>query len=198
MMNWILLIMGTIVAVVAALILGGLMAPRRHRVVRGIRLPVAPDAAWPLVRQVDGPPLWCASLPNMRVQDEKEFVQLRLDVLDDDDIVVGEWQLALLPLDAAGRIPQDGATDAEATLLVLAEQTDIGNPVVRLVRSVGQHSDRADRFLEAVAQQLGSNARASDVTQSIQQIVSASRPPVGESSSVSSDDSSGESPSGES
>lgn len=67
MMNWILLLMGLVVAVVVALMLGGLMAPKQRRVVRGIRLPIRPDEAWPVVRQVDGPPRWCASLPNMRV-----------------------------------------------------------------------------------------------------------------------------------
>lgn len=183
MMNWILLIMGTIVAVVAALILGGMLAPRRHRVVRGIRLPVPPDDAWPVVRQVDGPPLWCASLPNMRVLAEQEAVQLRLEVLDDDDVVVGQWQIALLPLDDTSRIPSDAETPVVATMMVLAEQTDAGNPVVRLVRSVGTHSERADSFLEAVAQQLGSHERATDVTDSIQQIVSASRPPAGDTDS---------------
>ncbi|MBL0938477.1 MAG: hypothetical protein IBJ03_06270 [Gemmatimonadaceae bacterium] len=178
MMNWILLIMGTIVAVVAALIFGGMLAPKRHRVERGIRLSVPPDEAWPTVRQVDGPPLWCASLPNMRVVEEEEAVRLRLEVLNDDEAVVGLWQVALLPLNEQGNIAADVSTPAVTTLLVITEQTDGGNPVLRLVRSVGTHSMRVDGFLEAVAQQLGLNARAMDVSDTLKYLVSASRAPM--------------------
>jgi hypothetical protein len=175
MMNWILLVMGLVVAVVVALMLGGMMAPKQRRVVRGIRLPIAPDEAWPVVRQVDGPPRWCASLPNMRVVQEQEAVQLVLDVLDDDNVVTGQWQLAVLPLDESGLIPQGEHRAAVASLLVLAEQTATGNPVVRMVRSVDRSAGRVDTFLEGVALQFGVSERATDVSETIGRLVSASR-----------------------
>lgn len=175
MMNWILLVMGLVVAVVVALMLGGMMAPKQRRVVRGIRLPIAPDEAWPVVRQVEGPPRWCASLPNMRVVQEQEAVQLVLDVLDDDNVVIGQWQLAVLPLDESGLIPQGEHRAAVASLLVLAEQTATGNPVLRMVRSVDRSAGRVDTFLEAVALQFGVSERATDVSETIGRLVSASR-----------------------
>jgi len=175
MMNWILLVMGLVVAVVVALMFGGMMAPKQRRVVRGIRLPIAPDEAWPVVRQVDGPPRWCASLPNMRVVQEQDAVQLVLDVLDDDNLVTGQWQLAVLPLDETGLIPQGEEREAVASLLVLAEQTATGNPVMRMVRSVDRGAGRVDTFLEAVAQQFGVNERATDVSETIGRLVSVAR-----------------------
>ena len=175
MMNWILLVMGLVVAVVVALMLGGMMAPKQRRVVRGIRLPVTPDEAWPVVRLVDGPPRWCASLPNMRVVQEQDAVQLVLDVLDDDNVVTGQWQLAVLPLAETGLIPQGEEQAAVASLLVLAEQSSMGNPVMRMVRSVDRGAGRVDTFLEAVAQQFGVDERATDVSETIGRLVNASR-----------------------
>jgi hypothetical protein len=62
-----------------------------------------------------------------------------------------------------------------ASLLVLAEQSSLGNPVMRMVRSVDRGAGRVDTFLEAVAQQFGVDERATDVSETIGRLVSASR-----------------------
>jgi uncharacterized protein YndB with AHSA1/START domain len=49
-MYWILFVMGTMVAVVLALVVGGLATPREHTVTRSIVVPAPPDAVWAVIR----------------------------------------------------------------------------------------------------------------------------------------------------
>ncbi|MFN9205350.1 MAG: hypothetical protein ACK6DP_20100 [Gemmatimonas sp.] len=142
MMNWILLVMAAVVAVVGALVLGGLVSPRARLASREVRLRASLDAVWPLLCMVEQTPAWCPDLPNMTLLEEAPPQLRRLRLLDDAGDAIGEWTLV--------SSVRDGGTQ-----LSVAEVVVLRNPVQRFVRSFGSGTARVDGFLRALATQVG-------------------------------------------
>jgi hypothetical protein len=142
MMNWILLVMAAIVAVVGALVLGGLVSPRTRLVSREVRLRAPLDTVWRLLCTVEETPAWCPELPNMTVVQEEPRQLRRLQLLDDAGEPVGEWTLV--------SSARDGGTQ-----LSVAEVVVLRNPIQRFLRSFGSGTARVDGFLRALATQVG-------------------------------------------
>lgn len=142
MMNWILLVMAAIVAVLGALILGGLVSPRTRMAAREVRLRASLDRVWALVEQVEQTPAWCPDLPPMTVLETVAPQLMRLRVLNDDGAALGEWTLVTSA--------RDGGTQ-----LSVAEVIALPNPIQRFVRSFGNDTRRVDGFLRALAAQVG-------------------------------------------
>ena len=142
MMNWILLVMATIAAIVVAMIVGGLLAPRGRLATRTLTVDAAPEAVYRLLREADGPPRWCPALPTMRVDEEHQPSALRFTLLDDEGTRLGTWDVTV-------------RAERGRTVATIAEQVSVSNPVVRFLRSFGGNGTRPQRFLEAVARELG-------------------------------------------
>lgn len=142
MMNWILLVMAAIVAVVLALILGGLASSRTHRASRDVTLRAPIDAVWRLARLVDETPAWCPQLPAMTVTEERAPHGLSTQLLDDTGEPMGTWSLSLREHDGGTR-------------LSIEELLDVRNPVQRFFRSFGEDTRQIDGFVRALRGQLG-------------------------------------------
>jgi hypothetical protein len=142
MMNWILLVMAAVVAVIGALVLGGLVSPRTRLVSREVRLRAPLETVWPLLCTVEQTPPWCPALPNMTLLEETPPQLRRLRLLDDIGTPTGEWTLV--------SSARDGGTQ-----LSLAEVVGLRNPIVRFLRSFGSGTARVDDFLRALATQVG-------------------------------------------
>lgn len=142
MMNWILLVMAAIVAVVGAVVLGGLVSPRTRLAAREVRLRAQPDAVWQLVKSVEQTPAWCPDVPNMTVLEESAPQLLRLQLRDDNGEPTGEWTFVCSA--------RNGGTQ-----LSLAEVIGLRNPIQRFLRSFGSGTARVDSFLQALSTQVG-------------------------------------------
>lgn len=142
MMNWILLVMGAVAAVVVAMIVGGLLSPRIRTATRTLTCEATPDAVYHLLREADGPPRWCPALPTMDVQVADAPRHLRLALRDDDGAPLGTWDITVHGHEAH-------------TVVTLTETVAVNNPVLRFLRSFGGTGERPQRFLEAVARELG-------------------------------------------
>ena len=142
MMNWILVIMAGVVAVVLALIVGGLASQRTRLVAREVRLRASLETVWPLLTQVEQTPAWCAQLPNMQLLSESAPRLRRLQLLNDDGVAFGEWTIAASP--------RDGGTQ-----LSVAETCELHNVIARFFNSFSIDSSRVDGFLRALAAQVG-------------------------------------------
>lgn len=143
-MTWILVIMWGLVAVLAAIFVGGLMAPATRTVTRAITVHANRDTTWALLRAVDTTPAWCASLPRMEVCHEVVPTTLGLDLLDDAGSHTGAWELTLTH-----------GSSADTTRIALSETATVKNPIVRFFRSFRSPARRVDAFLAAAAAQLG-------------------------------------------
>lgn len=142
MMNWILLVMATVAAVVLSMLIGGLLAPRVRVATKSLACDVEPERLYRLLREADGPPRWCASLPAMRVQEEAAPHGVTFMLFDDDGGALGTWHITV-------------RQDHELTVATISEQVAVPNPILRFLRSFGGNGARVQAFLAAVAGELG-------------------------------------------
>lgn len=167
-MFWILFVMGSVVAVVVALLVGGMVTPRHHRVARSIVVNADPDTVWRAVRDVAQYATWRDDIlsavlvdtdqPGVRWRETSRRGSVTFGivhehaphaftarVLDDDLSYSGEWRWHV------------GAV-AEGTCLAITESADVGNPVFRFVGThVIGHTRALDVYLVAFARHVGSS-----------------------------------------
>lgn len=165
-MYWILFIMSAIVAVILALIVGGLATPRHHAVARATTLPVGPEAVWNVIRDVARYAEWRHDLeradlvdtdqPQTRwretttrgsitfgVSTDDAPHRLVARILDEDLAFTGEWTWQL-------------HRDGDGTRVTITERGSVGNPIFRFIGAhfIG-HTKTIDRYLQALAARLG-------------------------------------------
>ncbi|MBL0173216.1 MAG: SRPBCC family protein [Gemmatimonadaceae bacterium] len=155
--------MSAMVAVVLALVVGGLATPRHHTVSRSMTLPVASEVVWAAIRDVARYGEWRQELedadlvdtdqPQVRwretttrgsitfgVVHEEAPHRMVARILDDDLPFTGEWTWQLAP---AGN----------STRVSITERGSVGNPVFRFISAhfLG-HTKSIDRYLRSLAQ----------------------------------------------
>lgn len=169
-MYWILFVMGAIVAVVVAILVGGLVTPRTHVASRAVTFRATPDRVWQTIHDVANYGEWRNELEDVSVVDSEQ-PQLRwretstrgsvtfgvtLDepprrfaarILDDDLPYSGEWTWQL---DA----------DGDGTRVTITERGEVGNPIFRFIGAhlIG-YTRSIDTYLKGLALHLG-DARA--------------------------------------
>lgn len=157
--------MGVLVAVVAALVMGGLATPRTHTVTRRTTLRAPLDLVWRTVRDVGAYATWRPELTESvastgddgaewRESTRRHSVRFGVTVdepphrfgsriLDDDLPFTGEWTWTLEP---AG----------EGTRVTITERGEIGNPIFRFVAThMRGHTATIDAYLAALAVRVG-------------------------------------------
>lgn len=158
-MYWILLVMGVLVAVVLAVLVGGLVTPRRHSVSRSIIVPTDIQDVWRTIRDVAQFPAWrddmidaevltgygglawreisSAGTASYAVVEEDAPRRMTARTLDEDASFAGVWSWALERLETGTRV-------------TLTQTGEVANPLVRFVRSVrGYHRD-IEAYLQAL------------------------------------------------
>lgn len=172
-MYWILFVMGALVAVAAALGMGGLATPRAHTVARSIVVRVPLDLVWRTVRDTGAYREWRPELteslpsigddgPEWRESTRRGSIRFGITVdepphrfgsriLDDDLPFTGEWAWRL---EAAG----------DGTRVTITERGEIGNPIFRFIGAhMRGHSRGIDAYLAALAVRVGDHgARVED------------------------------------
>jgi hypothetical protein len=151
MMNWILLVMATVAAIVLSMIIGGLLAPRERVATKSLVCEALPERVYALLREADGPPRWCASLPTMRLQNEAPPDRATFALFDDDGRDLGTWHITV-------------RRDGDHTVATIREQVAVPNPILRFLRSFGGNGARAQAFLESVAGELGVAPQVGDAS----------------------------------
>ena len=141
-MNWILLVMAAIVAVVLAMLVGGAMSPRERVATRALSTPCPAADLFALVRAADGPPRWCADLPGMRVVHESPPTSVHFALITDDGAPMGTWTVHV-------------TETTRGSTATIVETVAVPNLLVRFLRSIGGNGARPERFLWAVARELG-------------------------------------------
>jgi uncharacterized membrane protein len=165
-MYWILFVMSAIVAVVVALIVGGLATPRDHAVARAIALPVASETVWTTIRDLDRYDEWRHQLDSVQVVDtdqpqprwrettsrgsitfgitmDEPPHRMTARILDDDLPFTGEWNWSVEPT-------------SDGTRVVITERGRVANPVFRFISAhfLG-HTRSIDRYLKELAARHG-------------------------------------------
>ena len=165
-MYWILFVMGAMVAVVLALLVGGLVTPRKHVASRSILLRVAPELVWSTVHDVARYAEWRHEIEDSSVVDAEQ-PQLRwreistrgsvtfgvivdqpphrlaARILDDDLPYAGEWTWQVDVV-------------ADGTRVTITERGEIGNPIIRFFGAhLTGYTRSIDMYLNGLARHLG-------------------------------------------
>lgn len=148
-MNWILLVMGAIVSVVAAVLVGGSMLPAAYEAKRVLRLTAGAADVQGSLRGVADWPVWMELTRTPQIERD-EPSSIVVGMTNDDQQRVGTLQFALAS--------RDGGTVVTAT-----DKGTVSNPVSRLLRhyALGQHAT-VDAVLRALAEQLGESVEFVD------------------------------------
>ena len=158
--------MAAIVAVLLALIVGGLATPRHHAVARAISVPIAVADLWNTIRDVARYGEWRDELDTAEIVDgdqpqvrwrettsggsvtfgivaDEAPRRMMARILDEDLPYTGEWTWTLEP-------------EADGTQLVITERGSVGNPVFRFISAHFMGHTRAiDRYLRGLATRHG-------------------------------------------
>ena len=164
-MYWILFVMGVLVAVVAALVTGGLATSRAYDVTRSMVVKAPRDIVWRTIRSVYEYAEWRPGLTEseMSVGDDgeewRESTRTRsmrfgvtvdeppsrfgARILDDDLGFTGDWLWTLEP-------------SGNDTRVTLTERGEIGNPISRFIAAhMRGHTKTVDEMLTALAARVG-------------------------------------------
>lgn len=143
MMNWILLVMAGIMAVVLAVLVGGLMMPATYSVRREIVLRSGSERVEQCLQQVLTWPVWMERALNVTRDSHVSATGVNLSVLGDDTAIIARLELAVHRLPVGTRV-------------TCVEAGRIGNPITRFVRqyTTGGTARNADAVLTALAEQL--------------------------------------------
>lgn len=167
-MYWILFVMGSVVAIVLALVVGGLVTPRAHVVSCSMTMRAPQAVVWGVIRDVGAYASWRPELRSS-VVDGNEWqestarnavrfgitadeppTRFAARILDEDLPYTGEWEWQLTPHDGG-------------TTVTITERGDVANPIVRFLGAhVFGHTRTIDAFLGALDVHLRSTARRTD------------------------------------
>lgn len=173
-MYWILLVMGLIVSIVAAVLVGGFFTPRKHVAARYIDLKAAPDVVWKLVRTVTEYPNWREDIRKVemiagndsrpswtefglskstsyRAEVDDAPSRLTTRILDEDLGYSGEWRFVISPI-------------AGGTRLTITEDGEVNNPVFRFFGNFIGYTRTIDKYLNDLAAELREDAKPQSAT----------------------------------
>lgn len=145
-MYWILLVMGAMVSVVTAVLVGGLLVPATFTVRRAVTLRAAPATAQAALAELAAWPVWMTLTRTPRLDGDVMQASgpgMAVGVLDDDGAEIARLTLHL-------------ARDDAGTVVHATECGRVRNPVARLLRHYGTgHHGVTDAVLRALAARVG-------------------------------------------
>jgi uncharacterized protein YndB with AHSA1/START domain len=174
MVRVLLIVIGILVVLAAAVVLIGARLPRRHTATRSLRLPrTTPEAVWAAITDIDAYPQW---RPGMREVTRLSDVDGRTRWREDDrngkitfEVVEADPPHRLVTRIADTGLPFGGGWtylvegNGGGGTLTVTEDGEVFNPVYRFVsRYLMGHTASLDRYLTALAARLGEPATIGD------------------------------------
>ena len=167
-MKWLLIVVGVLVLIVAAIAVIGAMLPQNHVATRTAQLSLSPDRVWPIGTDVSNYPAWRRGVdsverlaaPQLKWRevsggDRITFEATTLDapshfvthIADKELPFGGTWDYRLEPAGTGSRI-------------TITENGEVYNPIFRFVsRYFMGHTATIDKYLTALARRTGDTYR---------------------------------------
>jgi len=161
----ILIVLGILAALVAAVFAIGMSLPQNHTASRTARLSAPPDTVWGLITNFNGYPEWRSDVSSVETVESGGAPTWR-EVSNNDRItyeaVVWEAPTHLVAKIADKGLPFGGswdyrlAPDGTGTRITITENGEVYNPLFRFVsRYLMGHTATIDRYLKALSAKLG-------------------------------------------
>lgn len=166
-MFWILLVMGLIVSLIAAMVVGGMVTPRKHVAGRVLQLQASPETVWEKISNVANYAEWRDDVMSVDARTDSNSVLTWTEIgsnslsyaavtnepphrftsrITDEDLgYSGEWQFVLTP-------------SGSGTRLTITEHGEVPNPVMRFIGSLMGHAGSIERYMRHLALSLGERA----------------------------------------
>ena len=164
-MRWLLIIVGSLVAIVAIIAVGGMMLPRNHVATRSLTVTAPPDRVWSLITDVASFADWRPDVKRVELLPVRDGLRAWKESGSNGDIAFetvesvpptrlvtrivghqdfgGSWTWALVPVEGGTRV-------------TITENGEVYNPIFRfLSRFVFGHTSTMDDYLEALEKKLG-------------------------------------------
>jgi hypothetical protein len=142
MMYWILLVMGTVVSVITAIIVGGFLVPKSYTVTRSIVLAASSHDTHAALLACADWPIWMELTRTPHIVSSTGHA-VTVAIANDDRVTVAVVQCTL-------------AVDPGGTRVTATDSGEIANPVVRLFRHyVSGHQAIVTAMLVALAASVG-------------------------------------------
>jgi uncharacterized protein YndB with AHSA1/START domain len=164
---WILLLMGLVVSLIVAMIVGGMVTPRKHVAGRVLQLQASPEKVWEKISNVAEYAEWRDDVMSVDARTDSNGVLTWTEIggkslsyaavtnepphrftsrITDEDLgYSGEWQFVLTP-------------SGSGTRLTITEHGEVPNPVMRFIGSLMGHAGSIERYMRHLALSLGERA----------------------------------------
>ena len=166
MLKWLMIIVGVIVVVVAAVFIAGTMMPQNHVASRSARLSQPPESVWAVITNVPAFPSWrkdVAVVENLPPRDGKVVWK---ETSRSRNSLTFEAETAEAPRHLVTRIADKGlpfggswdyviAPDGAGSRITITENGEIYNPIFRVVSRAMGYTSTLDAYLESLAAKLG-------------------------------------------
>jgi hypothetical protein len=160
-MGWVVWIAASLVLLGAIVTLVGYRLPQAHSVSRTVRLPLAPDAVYALLSDVDKYPAWRPKVKSLIRQADHHgmpawtevaggnTIPLRFERMDRPSLLVARISDPSLPF--GGTWTYRISPEPQGSLLVMTEDGEVSNPVFRFMSRFGfGHAATLDEFVRAI------------------------------------------------
>lgn len=165
-MKILLLVLGSLVALIAILGFIGSRLSRSHRAASRIRLAQPPEAVWPVVRSLEAVAGWWPEVKRSERLDDQAGLKRYRHTLDNFDMVliVAEDQppsLLRTTIDSPPGAPFGGAwiyeltPSGNGTVIQVTEEGWIDNPFFRVIAGTMGFHRTMDSYLKALGRHLG-------------------------------------------
>jgi len=171
--RWILIVAGSVVAIVATVAIVGAALPRDHVAAMSARIPAPPESVWTALTTPAEFPAWRADVQRVellpaaptgaswREHGSNGAITYVIDAADPPRRLVGRIADEGLPFGGSWeyRIEPDGDATSRVTI---TERGSVYNPIFRFVsRFVMGHTRTIDSYLRALAKRFGGEANPS-------------------------------------
>jgi uncharacterized protein YndB with AHSA1/START domain len=167
-MRWLLLILGSLAAIVAAIAIVGAMLPRDHVVTLTARIAAPPASVWTALTDAASFPTWrhdvtkvellppTATGPSWREHSRNGAITMVVDLAEPPRKMIGRIADEGLPFGGKWIFEIDPDGDA-ASRVTITEAGSVYNPIFRFVsRFIMGHTSSIDAYLRALGRHFGS------------------------------------------
>lgn len=169
-MKWILIVVGSLAAIVAIVAIVGAALPRDHVAAMSARIPAPPESVWAALTTPADFPRWRSDVQRVetlpatatgaswREHGGNGAITYVVDVAEPPRRLVGRIADTGLPFGGSWeyRIEPDGASASRVTII---ERGAVYNPIFRFVsRFIMGHTKTIDTYLRALAKRFGGDA----------------------------------------
>jgi uncharacterized protein YndB with AHSA1/START domain len=168
-MKWVLIVVGSLAALVAVAFIVGSMLPRGHVVSRTLLLKQTPEAVWQVITDYEAIPSWHADIKSVvRMPDRNGRGVVKesfggMEVTLEDEVVEPPRRLVRRIVDDSlpfgGRWTHEITPTAEGCALKITEDGFVNNPLFRLISRLMGQSGSINGVLTSLARKFGETPR---------------------------------------